>query len=152
MKQLLLYYQPLPFYEKNLKPHFFENCENSNPLLCKRGIPTMRSDWKLKKWGFKVTLYDSKRFIFLKVLILERLYFTGWTFFMYNIRKNKNHYFKLFNKSIMASQKCKRYSLAEFFCILECLLTQKQTNQGSQLSWFFQTIWKTIRKSKNRGL
>ena len=34
----------------------------------------------------------------------------------------------------------------------ECLLFQNSTNQDSLLSWFFQTIWKTVRKSKNVGL
>ena len=42
-------------------------------------------------------------------------------------------------------------NLVEVFCIFKSLLTQKPTNQDSQLSWFFQTIWKTISKSKNRG-
>ena len=36
--------------------------------------------------------------------------------------------------------------------IFESLLTQNPTNQDSQLSWFFQTIWGTISKSKTRGL
>ena len=36
--------------------------------------------------------------------------------------------------------------------IFESLLTQNPTNQDSQLSWFFQTIWKTISKSKNGTL
>ena len=42
--------------------------------------------------------------------------------------------------------------LTEIFGICECLLTQNLTNQDSQFSWLFQTIWKTVRKSKNMGL
>ena len=42
--------------------------------------------------------------------------------------------------------------LVEVFGIFESLLTQNPTNQDSELSLFFQTIWKTISKSKNRGL
>ena len=42
--------------------------------------------------------------------------------------------------------------LVEVFGIFESLLTQNPTNQDSELSLFFQTIWKTIRKSRNRGL
>ena len=34
----------------------------------------------------------------------------------------------------MAAQKCKKGLLAEIFSILEHLLTQNPTNQGSQLS------------------
>ena len=41
--------------------------------------------------------------------------------------------------------------LVTFFDFFGCLLTQNSTNQGSQLSWFYQTMWKTIRKSKNMG-
>ena len=52
----------------------------------------------------------------------------------------------------MAAQKWKNKLFAEMFCILECLLTQNPTNQDSQLSLFFQAIWKTVRKSKNKGL
>ena len=40
----------------------------------------------------------------------------------------------------------------EIFGIFECLITPKPTNQDSQLSWFFQVIWKTVRKSRNIGL
>ena len=36
--------------------------------------------------------------------------------------------------------------------IFESLLTQNPTNQDSQLSGFFQTIRKTISKSKNSRL
>ena len=39
----------------------------------------------------------------------------------------------------------------EFFAFLNAS-TQNLTNQGSQISWFLQTIWKTVRKSKNIGL
>ena len=42
--------------------------------------------------------------------------------------------------------------MIEVFGIFESLLTQIPTNQDSELSLFFQTIWKTISKSKNRGL
>ena len=54
----------------------------------------------------------------------------------------------------MAAQKRKKKKnlLTEIFGIFECLITQNPTNQDSQLSWFFQTIWKTVRKSKNIGL
>ena len=51
----------------------------------------------------------------------------------------------------MAVQKQKRKLLAEIVCIFECLLTRNPTNQGSQLSWFFQTIWKTVKKIKKSG-
>ena len=51
---------------------------------------------------------------------------------------------------MMAAQKEKK--LAEIIGIFESLLTQNSPNQDSQLSWFFQTIWKTISKSKIRGL
>ena len=50
---------------------------------------------------------------------------------------------------MMAAQKKK---LVEVFDIAECLLTQNPTNQDSQFFLFFHTIWKTISKSKNRGL
>ena len=56
------------------------------------------------------------------------------------------------NKSITGAQKWKRKMLTEIFGICECLLTQNLTNQDSQFSWLFQTIWKTVRKSKNMGL
>ena len=49
----------------------------------------------------------------------------------------------------MAAQKKK---LVEVFGIFESLLIQNPTNQDSQFSLFFQTIWKTISKSKNRTL
>ena len=52
----------------------------------------------------------------------------------------------------MAAQKCKNILLVETFCIFECLLAQNPTNQDSQLSWFFETIWKAISNSKNREL
>ena len=78
---------------------------------------------------------------------------------MYDIRKRKNQYFEVIKKSITASQKTtkkkinkQKKSLAEIFCIFECLLTQNSTNQGSQLSSFFQNILRTIKKSKNREL
>ena len=51
----------------------------------------------------------------------------------------------------MAPQKRKKTFSAEIFRIFECLLTQNPTNQDSQLSWFFQTIKKSVRKSKNQG-
>ena len=50
----------------------------------------------------------------------------------------------------MAAQKQKEL-LTEVFGIFECLLAQNTTNQDSQLSWFFQTIWNTVIKSKNTG-
>ena len=34
--------------------------------------------------------------------------------------------------------------MVEPFGIFECLLTQNPITQDSQLSWFFQTIWKAI--------
>ena len=40
--------------------------------------------------------------------------------------------------------------LVEVFGIFESLLTQNLTNQDSEFSLFFETIWKTISKSKNR--
>ena len=40
----------------------------------------------------------------------------------------------------------------EVFGIFESLLTQNPTNEDSELSLFFQTISKTISKSKNRKL
>ena len=51
----------------------------------------------------------------------------------------------------MAAQKHTRKLLAEIFGIFKHLLAQKPTNQDSQLSWFFQTIWENVRKSKNLG-
>ena len=48
----------------------------------------------------------------------------------------------------MAAQKPKKL-LTGVFGIFEFLLAQNTTNQDSQLSWFFQTIWKAVRKSKN---
>ena len=51
----------------------------------------------------------------------------------------------------MAVQK-RQKKFGRIFCIYECLLLQTPINQGSQLSWFFQTMWKAIKKSKNRGL
>ena len=50
---------------------------------------------------------------------------------------------------MMAAQQKK---LVQVFGIFESLLTQNPTYQDSELSLFFQTTWKTIRKSKNRGL
>ena len=50
---------------------------------------------------------------------------------------------------MMASQQKK---LVEVFGIFESLLTQNTTNQDSELPLFFQTIWKTVSKSKYRGL
>ena len=52
----------------------------------------------------------------------------------------------------MAAQKCTKNLLAEIFDDFECLLTQNPTNQDWQLSWFFQTIWKIVRKFKNMEL
>ena len=49
-------------------------------------------------------------------------------------------------------EKKKKKKMIEAFGIFESLLTQIPTNQDSELSLFFQTIWKTISKSKNRGL
>ena len=42
--------------------------------------------------------------------------------------------------------------LIDVFGIFESLLTQNATNQDSELSLLFQTISKTISKSKNRRL
>ena len=50
----------------------------------------------------------------------------------------------------MAAQKPKKL-LTGVFGIFEFLLAQNTTNQDSQLSWFFQTIWNTVIKSKNTG-
>ena len=52
----------------------------------------------------------------------------------------------------MAAQKHKEKLFAEIFYIFERLLTQNPTNQDSQLSLFFWTIWKTVTKSKNSDL
>ena len=52
----------------------------------------------------------------------------------------------------MAAQKQKKKLLTEIFGIFYHLITQNPTNQDSQLSWFLQTIWKTVRRSKNMGL
>ena len=42
----------------------------------------------------------------------------------------------------MVAQKWKKKNLlAKIFCIFQHLLTQNPTNQGSSLSWSFQTIW-----------
>ena len=49
-------------------------------------------------------------------------------------------------------KKKKLKKMIEVFDIFESLLTQNPTNQNSELSLFFQTIWKSISKSKNRGL
>ena len=53
---------------------------------------------------------------------------------------------------MMAVQHKKKKKMIEAFGIFESLLTQKPTNQNSELSLFFQTIWKSISKSKNRGI
>ena len=50
----------------------------------------------------------------------------------------------------MVGQKYKENLFAEIFCIFECLLSQNLINQGSQLSWFFQTIWKTIKETQKQ--
>ena len=42
--------------------------------------------------------------------------------------------------------------LIKIFGIFERLLAQNLTNQGSQLSWFFQNITKNIRKFRNMAL
>ena len=52
---------------------------------------------------------------------------------------------------MMAAQQ-KKKKVVEVFSIFESLLTQNPTNQDSELSLFFQTIWTAISKSKNRGL
>ena len=52
----------------------------------------------------------------------------------------------------MAAQKCKKKLLVEIVCIAKDLLPQNSTNQDSQLSWFFHTIWKAAIKLKNMGL
>ena len=58
---------------------------------------------------------------------------------------------KVSGKSIIAAQKGKKKK--KVVCLIlgkfECVLTQNQTYQDSQLSWFFHTIWKAVRKSKN---
>ena len=51
---------------------------------------------------------------------------------------------------MMAAQQKKK--IVEVFSISESLRTQNPTNQDSELSLFFQTIWTAISKSKNRGL
>ena len=48
----------------------------------------------------------------------------------------------------MGAQKQEKM-LTEILGIFECLLTENLTNQDSQFSWLFQTLWKTVRKSKN---
>ena len=68
------------------------------------------------------------------------------------IRKNKIQYFKAISKYIIVAQKCKKKAFGRIFCIFECLLPQNPTNQGSQLSWFLETIWKTIKNFKNTRL
>ena len=88
--------------------------------------------------------------IFLEVLTLESYYFTDWNSSSYNIRKYKIYYFKEICKSIMAAQIRKKNCQQKIFCILECLLSQNPLNRISQLSWFFQTIWKTVRKYKKQ--
>ena len=52
----------------------------------------------------------------------------------------------------MAAQKRKKKTkkTAEFFCIFECLLPQNESNESSLLPWFFQIMWKTIKKPKSR--
>ena len=45
----------------------------------------------------------------------------------------------------------KKKFLTEIFDIFEHLLSQNPANQDSQLSWFFQTRWKTVSKFKNMG-
>ena len=52
----------------------------------------------------------------------------------------------------MQLKKTKKKLLTEIFSIFECLVTQNPSNQDSQLTWFFQIIWKTVRKSRNMGL
>ena len=56
------------------------------------------------------------------------------------------------NQAIISMMAAQQKKLVEVFGIFESLLTQNPTNQDSELSLFFQTIWKTISKSKNRGL
>ena len=46
----------------------------------------------------------------------------------------------------------KQTKLVEVFDIFESLLTRNPTNQDLELSFFFQSIWKTVGKSKNRGI
>ena len=43
----------------------------------------------------------------------------------------------------MTAQNCQKNVF--LIGIFKCLLAQNLTNQDSQLSWFFQTIWKTVR-------
>ena len=89
-------------------------------------------------------------FIFLKVLIPESWCFTGWNSSRDDIRKNKIEYFKTIHNG---SSNMQKKLLAEIFCIFECLLVfpPNPSNQSSQLSWFFQTKWKTITKLKKTG-
>ena len=107
-----------------------------------------RSDWRFQNWGFKVNLWFLG-FIFVEVLILAR------KIAFYKLKRLSVWYWKeeslIFQscKSIMVAQK---NLLAEIFCIFQHILTQNPTNQCSPLFWFFQTIWKTIAKSINRGL
>ena len=54
--------------------------------------------------------------------------------------------------AVQHKKKKKLKKMIEVFDIFESLLTQNPTNQNSELSLFFQTIWKSISKSKNRGL
>ena len=63
------------------------------------------------------------------------------------ITEKKKIYFKVISKSIIAAQKHIRT-----FWHFECLLTQSPTNQDSELSLFFETIFKAISKSKNGAL
>ena len=51
----------------------------------------------------------------------------------------------------MATQKHKKNFLAELFCIFEFLLPKNPSNQSLQLSSFFKTIWKTVRKLKKQA-
>ena len=49
-------------------------------------------------------------------------------------------------------QKKKKKKMVDVFDIFESLLTRNPTNQDLELSFFFQSIWKTVNKSKNRGI
>ena len=53
---------------------------------------------------------------------------------------------------MMAAQQKKKKKLVEVLGIFESLLTQNPTNQDSELSLFFQTIWMAISKSINGTL
>ena len=81
-----------------------------------------------------------------------KIIFKSWNFSWHDIRKRKIQYFKLISKSTVVTKKHQKKLMTEIFGIFEPLLTHNSNNQDSQLSWFFETIWKTVRKFKNMGL